>query len=263
MNDLMVFITNNFILFLLILVRVTGIFVAAPIFSRANIPMLYKICLSAAISFIMLPILINDYSIEADATLSIFFYAVSEFMIGLIIGFISFMFFSVLYLAGTIIDTQMGFGMVSVFDPQTNTQIPVMGNFYNNLLSLLFIVINGHHLLIKALVHSYFLIPIGVAFNINLDAVNLFTAIMSEIFLLAFKFSAPVLLTIFLGNVVLGILARTMPQMNVFIVGLPLKIMIGITTVIITLQYFIPFSEMLFDRMITAIYEMMQTLSRG
>ncbi|SCY13701.1 flagellar biosynthetic protein FliR [Alkaliphilus peptidifermentans] len=263
MNELMDFISSNFILFVLITVRVSGIFVAAPIFARGNIPMLLKIGLSATISFILLPILMDHYTIEIDGILSLSVYTITEFMIGLIIGFIAFVFFSVLYLAGTIIDTQMGFGMVNVFDPQTNTQIPVMGNFYNNLLSLLFIIVNGHHLLIRALVHSYNILPVGVTFNVNIYAIDLATAIMSEVFMLAFKFSAPVLLTIFLGNVVLGILARTMPQMNVFIVGLPLKIVIGMLTVIITLQYFIPFSDRLFDRMITAIYEMMQILARG
>ncbi|KAB3531369.1 flagellar biosynthetic protein FliR [Alkaliphilus serpentinus] len=263
MTELITFISNNFILFLLLVVRTTGIFVAAPVFSRSTFPALLKIGLSVAIAFILLPIVGRDFIIEADNLLILIGYSINEFLIGIIIGFISFTYFSVLYLAGTIIDTQMGFGMVNVFDPQTNAQIPVMGNFYNNVVSMLFIVVNGHHLLIRALVYSYNLLPVGFSLSINSDGVTLMTRIMTEMFIMAIKFAAPVLVVILLSTILLGVLARTMPQMNVFIVGIPLKIAVGIISVIITLQYIVPFSNRLFDRMFSAILEMMKILARG
>lgn len=263
MTELMYFISTNFILFILLVVRISGIFVAAPIFARSNFPALMKIGLSVTIAFILVPILGEGQIFDVENFFSLILFSLNEFIIGIIIGFISFIYFSVLYLAGTTIDTQMGFGMVNVFDPQTNTQIPVMGNFYNNVFSMLFIVANGHHLLIRALVYSYNLLPVGFTISINIDGVNHITGIMTDMFIMAFKFGAPVLVAIFLSNILLGILARTMPQMNVFIVGLPLKIFVGMLTVIITLQFMIPFSNRLFDRMFTAILEMLKILARG
>lgn len=262
MYPLLELIQQNFVIFILIAVRITGIFVAAPVFARSSLPAIMKIGLSVTISFILLP-LMQDTSIAADSFISLAAYSVTEFLIGVLIGFIAFIYFSSIYLAGTIIDTQIGFGMVNVFDPQTNSQVPVMGNFYNNVISLLFIVVNGHHLLIRALVDSYKVLPIGFSVNIDIEAVNLMTRVFVEIFILAAKFSAPVLIAIFLATVLLGILARTMPQMNVFIVGIPLKILVGIISVIISLQYLLPFAERLFDRMFVIINELLQILSKG
>lgn len=262
MNPLLEIIQTNFVIFMLIAVRITGIFVAAPVFARSNLPALMKIGLSITISFILLP-LMQDTSIVADSFLSLTVYSITEFLIGILIGFIAFIYFTSIYLAGTIIDTQIGFGMVNVFDPQTNSQVPVMGSFYNNIISLLFIVMNGHHLLVRALVDSYKILPIGFSLNMDIEAVNLMTNIFVDIFILAAKFSAPVLIVIFLANVLLGILARTMPQMNVFIVGIPLKILVGVITVIISLQYLLPFAERLFDRMFVIIFEMLKILSKG
>lgn len=262
MNPLLEIIQTNFVIFMLIAVRITGIFVAAPVFARSNLPALMKIGLSITISFILLP-LMQDTSIVADSFLSLTVYSIIEFLIGILIGFIAFIYFTSIYLAGTIIDTQIGFGMVNVFDPQTNSQVPVMGSFYNNIISLLFIVMNGHHLLVRALVDSYKILPIGFSLNMDIEVVNLMTNIFVDIFILAAKFSAPVLIVIFLANVLLGILARTMPQMNVFIVGIPLKILVGVITVIISLQYLLPFAERLFDRMFVIIFEMLKILSKG
>ena len=181
----------------------------------------------------------------------------------IIIGFICFLYFNALYLAGSVIDTQIGFGMVNVLDPQINSQIPIMGNFYNLLITLIFLAVNGHHLIIRGLVYSFELLPIGFTYTLGEDFIIKVIAIMTETFVLAFRFSAPILAIIFLTNVLLGILARTMPQMNVFIVGLPLKLIVGIVTAIITLQFLMPFSEKLFDKMFGALFEIIQILARG
>lgn len=253
----------NIDVFILIMVRVTGIFVVAPIFSRNSIPATMRIGLAVLMAFTLLPLMANGASVDITNLIELGFFALREFLLGIIIGFIATIYFSAIYLAGTIIDTQMGFGIVNVFDPQTNTQIPVMGNFYNVILTLIFIVMDGHHLLIRALVHSYQILPIGFKFLLSDTLLEKVIVIFIEVFLIAFKFSAPVLGMIFLANVLLGILARTMPQMNVFIVGLPLKVFIGLLTVLVTLQFFIPFAERLFEKIFNTIYEIMNILSKG
>lgn len=253
----------NFQLFILILVRITGLFVISPIFGRNNLPAMAKIGLSVMIALILLPLKADTFYLSIDNYRGLMFWSLSEFLIGIIIGYIAFAYFTSLYLAGTIIDIQMGFGMVNIMDPQTNAQMPLMGGFYNILITLLFLNINGHHRLIESLVYSYEVLPIGFNLFVNTNIINYITKTFVEIFVLAFQLSAPILVAVFLGNVILGILARTMPQMNIFIVGLPFKIIIGIVIILITLQLLPYYSENLFDKMFSAIYELMQLFIKG
>lgn len=263
MEDIYDVILVNIDIFFLVLVRTTGIFIVSPIFGRNNLPMMMKIALSVLVALILLPVISITDQIQYTNLIGLAFSATKEFLLGIIIGFIGFMYFSFLYLAGTMIDTQVGFSMVNVLDPQMRTQVPIMGNYYNIIFTLIFLIFNGHHFVLQALAYSYEVLPIGSNYTIGEDIVYNLVVIMGEIFVLAFKFSAPVLITIFLANILLGILARTMPQMNIFVVGLPLKIVIGLLTIMITLQFIIPFSEVLFDKISTSTYKIIQLLSKG
>ena len=263
MDVIIEYLIFNVEIFFLTIIRLTGMIVLAPIFSRREIPVLVRVWIGVLLAFVMLPRNVLNHVTEIDGFFSLALYGINEFLIGLTIGFIAFTFTSVMFLAGRMIDTQMGFGMVNVFDPQTNLQIPVMGNFYNMFLILLFLVLNGHHMLIKALEFSFQRIPIGLMISFDAVFIERFVHIYTQFFVLAFQFSAPVIATIFLANVLLGVLARTMPQMNIFVVGLPLKIGIGLLTVIISLQFFVPFSQNLFDILFDSIREIIIILSRG
>lgn len=262
-GDLISSILLNFQLFILILVRVTGLFVISPVFGRNNLPVIMKIGLSVIIALILLPLKINTFHLSIDNYRTLIFWIISEFLIGIIIGFIAFTYFAVIYLAGTIIDIQMGFGMVNIMDPQTNIQMPLAGGFYNILIILLFLNINGHHKLIQSLIYSYEILPVGFNIFINKNIVNYLIKTFTEIFILAFQLSAPILISIFLANIILAILARVMPQMNVFIVGLPFKIFIGIIVILITLQLLPYYSENLFDKMFRSMHELMRLFIRG
>ncbi|ABW19042.1 flagellar biosynthetic protein FliR [Alkaliphilus oremlandii] len=255
------FILINFQLFLLILTRLTGLFVISPIFSRANVPMTMKIGLAVTLSLILLPLSIHNVNLDINNIRALIFFSTTEFLIGIIIGFISFIYFSVVYLAGTVIDIQMGFGMVNIMDPQTNAQMPIMSGLYSILISLVFLTVNGHHMLIQSIIHSYEVLPIGFQISINQNIITHLTHMLLETFALSLQLSAPILISIFLVNVILGILARTMPQMNIFMVGMPLKIFIGIIIVFLSLSFFISYSEVVFDKMFRAIYEFMKILS--
>lgn len=255
------FILINFQLFLLILTRLTGLFVISPIFSRSNVPMTMKIGLAVTLSLILLPLSIHNVNLDINNIRALIFFSTTEFLIGIIIGFISFIYFSVVYLAGTVIDIQMGFGMVNIMDPQTNAQMPIMSGLYSILISLVFLTVNGHHMLIQSIIHSYEVLPIGFQISINQNIITHLTHMLLETFALSLQLSAPILISIFLVNVILGILARTMPQMNIFMVGMPLKIFIGIIIVFLSLNFFISYSEVVFDKMFRAIYEFMKILS--
>jgi len=220
-----------------------------------------KIGLAVTLSLILLPLSIHNVNLDINNIRALIFFSTTEFLIGIIIGFISFIYFSVVYLAGTVIDIQMGFGMVNIMDPQTNAQMPIMSGLYSILISLVFLTVNGHHMLIQSIIHSYEVLPIGFQISINQNIITHLTHMLLETFALSLQLSAPILISIFLVNVILGILARTMPQMNIFMVGMPLKIFIGIIIVFLSLSFFISYSEVVFDKMFRAIYEFMKILS--
>jgi len=260
MNYVFELVQGKYEVFLLILVRITGIFLISPVFSRNNTPTIIKIGFSFVVSIILLNV-IDSNIINID----IFDYSiliVKELAIGLLIGFISYLFFTALYLSGQIIDMQIGFGMVNVMDPQHNVQIPIMGNYYYVFAILLFLLIDGHHLLIKGIIQSYDFIPIG-EFIFTQDLLNQMIYIMGQVFTIGFKISSPILATIFLADVLLGILARTMPQMNVFVVGMPLKIIVGIITLVVTFPLLFIALQHIFDNMYEEIFNFLKVIQKG
>ncbi|HHY41901.1 MAG TPA: flagellar type III secretion system protein FliR [Thermoanaerobacterales bacterium] len=221
--------------FLLILFRCLGYMLITPVFGRREIPAQAKIGLAALLSIIVYPFIpdINfsdNLWILAASTLK-------EFITGITIGYGAFLLFSSLYLAGEIIDMEMGFGIVNVLDVQSNTQVPLMGNYFYILTILLFLTANGHHMLISAIIKSYDLLPLSEAvFQEGL--LNALIVSFKDMFLLGVKIALPVVSVIFLTDLALALIARTVPQMNVFMVGLPVKIAVGMISMIMVFPMF-------------------------
>ena len=220
-------------LFIIVLVRMTGMFVVSPVFGRRNLPAYYKI----GFSFFLALIVTSSNSIvmpETNGTILEYALIVAkELVIGISIGFIPYLMFSCIYFAGQIIDMKIGFSMVSVMDPVSNIQIPVTSNFYFMICMIVFITVNAHHSIIRAIFGSYEIVPIGhmvVDGQVMQNMMRLF----SDIFIVGFKIAAPIVFTIMLTDAALGVIAKAMPQMNVFIVGMPLKIMVGLMIIIVT-----------------------------
>lgn len=232
------FLVDMWDIFLLIFVRVTGLFVVSPLFGRQNIPAYYKI----GFSFLMTIILSYTVPVPEPAaynSLAAFiFVVVKEFLTGLILGYISYLIVTAIYLAGQMIDMHIGFGMVSVFDPGSNIQIPVTANFYFILTMLMFLAIDGHHLLIYTLNESFALLPVGIGFSAGQGLMDFVLSLFGSVFVLSIKIAAPVTAAILIADVALGVIAKAVPQVNVFIVGMPLKILLGLAVVFFTLIAF-------------------------
>lgn len=225
-------------IFMLVLVRMTGLFVISPVFGRRNLPVYFKTGFSLLLA-IILTSTITLPDINIDESLIMFAVLVlEEFMIGLIIGFISYLFFSSVYLAGQLIDTQIGFGMVNVIDPMSNIQIPITSNLYFIICILMLLSVNGHHMIIKALFDSFTIVPPGHAAFGNEILVRDIIRIFSNIFVISIKISAPVIAAILISDVALGVIMRTVPQLNFFVVGTPLKILLGFIVISMTLVFF-------------------------
>lgn len=252
MNDIYTVLVDKFIVFLLVLVRMSALFVITPIFGRKSLPNYLKIGLAFFCTFALVPLL-GDINIEF---INIYYYTgiiVKEFLVGIVIGYVSFMFFSSLYLAGQIIDMQIGFGMVNILDPINGIQVPLLGNFMYTFVTLYFLLINGHHILLSALFKSYSLVPINGAVFDNFMVSNIIKMFI-EAFALGFKISTPILAAALLAEVSLGILAKTVPQMNVFVVGMPVKIGLGLLTFMVVFPLLFGFMDVTFDKMYSYIY---------
>lgn len=236
---------SGFDAFLLIFVRMTGLFIVAPIFGRRNIPAYLKI----GFSFFTAIILVNTINIPSPdsyaSLMQLAFIIAKEFIAGITIGFVAYMVFTAIYVAGEIIDMQIGFGIVNVMDPISNIQVPITSNLYFVLAMLVYLAVNGHHALIKALFDSYTIVPLGSAvFNASL-ADNLM-GLFGSIFSIGFKIAAPVVAAVLITDIALGTISRMVTQLNIFVIGMPLKIVVGLVVIMVTIPMFIYVLEGLF-----------------
>jgi len=246
--------------FLLVLIRMTGLFILSPIFGRRNVPTVFKIGFSLFLTLIF----INTIEVpELNLFNNIYMYVlyiVKELVVGMILGYVTYVIMSALYLAGQLIDMQIGFGMVNVIDPLTNIQVPLTSNFYYMYTILIFLTMNGHHMIIQALFESFQIIPVEqITFNTGLlsNIIN----IMKDMFLIAVRIASPIIAAIFVVDVILGVLSRTMPEMNVFMLGMPIKIIIGLLVIAITFIASVGITEAITQLMQTHILNFYTTLS--
>ena len=211
---------------LLIFVRVSAFFVTIPLFSYKTIPSQLKIVLAFVLSWMMYyTFSIEPFTINGDYLLLV----LKEAIVGLVLGLVVYIVFSAVQIAGGFIDFQMGFAMANIVDPQTGAQSPLMGQFFNFLLLLVFLAINGHHLVLDGIFYSYQFMPIDQFFPKFGDAesIEYIMKLFVAVFAIAFQMSAPIIATLFLVTLALGITGKTVPQLNIFVVGFPIKIAVG------------------------------------
>lgn len=250
---------NELPVFLLILIRVTSFFATVPLFSYRNIPNIHKVGLAVFLSYLMF-LTLERPILAIDATY--FMLILKEVLVGLLIGLIAFMILSAIQIAGGFIDYQMGFAIANVIDPQTGAQSPITGQYLYTFALLLLLIVDGHHLLLDGIFYSYKLIPLEqqwIPFGSE-RLIEFIATTISSMFVIAFQMAIPVVGCLFLVDVALGITARTVPQLNIFVVGLPLKILVGFLLLVIVLPGFIILFQNLFESMIIAMRNLMQII---
>lgn len=251
---------NQLIKFLLILFRCTGFFMLTPIFGRKEIPALGRIGIASLVSYFAYNI-VPDIDFGGQI-LNLLILVLKEITVGISMGYITLLMFSSLYLAGEVIDMEMGFGIVNVIDPQSNTQVPLMGNFYYILTLIIFLTVNGHHVLISAIFKSYDVIPLGKAV-FGESFFNAITTSFRDMFIIGAKVSLPIVAIIFVTDFALGIIARTVPQINIFLVGLPIKIFVGIAGLIVILPMYLIALDVIFDGTFDNIVAIIEGMWKG
>ncbi len=254
-------ILQSFSGFMLVFCRITAFFVTAPVFSSRNVPTSFKIGFSVFVAFLTFSGLgLQPVPMDALYVLSIF----KEILVGLLLGFIGYMFFAVIQTAGSFIDMQMGLSMANILDPMTGTSSPLIGNMKYMLAMLLFLSFNGHHLLLTAIHDSYNWIPLQndvFARMYSDNMVDFMLRTFTDSFGLAFKMAAPLVVALFLTDVGLGILAKTAPQFNIFVIGVPMKIIIGLILLVFLFPGMLSIFEMVFTALFTAMEKFMTLLS--
>jgi flagellar biosynthetic protein FliR len=245
---------------MLIFLRVAGILFSAPVLDSDTIPVTFKVGLALAVSVLMLPVVGATLSV-ADLSLMAFIIGVaSEIAIGVTIGLSVKLLFTGIQLAGQVAGHQMGFAIANVVDPATSIQIPVLAQFYNLTAMLVFLAINAHHMFFSALVDSYSVIP-PLTINLSSQVVGMMMQLAADMFIVAIKVGAPLIAVMLLVSVGLGLIARTVPQIHVFIVGMPMKIIVGLIFMVIVAPYLTAFLIELFSTYRTTLFTLIRLMA--
>ena len=227
----------QFQLFLIAFVRVIGVLAGAPVFGHRAVINQMKVGVALVLTIALYPAV--PITLEATTELVPFvIVVVKELTLGLMLGFAARLVFIAVQFAGEVIGIDIGFGVVNIIDPLSAEQISIIGTFKNLLAIIIFLVIDGHHTILNALAASFAMVPLGGVQLTEMLAMGL-VSMTSDVFVMAVKMSAPIITALFLTSLALGIIARTVPQMNVFIVGFPLKIGIGMGMIMVSIPLFL------------------------
>lgn len=255
----MTFTAVGFDVFLLIYVRITAFVFVAPFFSLKNIPLKMKAGFTLFFSLIIFqitPITELNYQSVIDFTVLL----INEAMVGLIIGFFTNVSYYILSFAGSIVDMDIGFSMVSEFDPTTNIQTTITSNYYTYLVMLMMLVTNLHHYIITAFADAFKIIPVGKVI-IKPDIYLLMGKFMKDYFIIGFRIVFPVFASVLLLNSILAILAKIAPQMNMFVIGMQLKVLVGLVVLFLLVAFIPNVTDFIFNEMMDMMKSAITVLS--
>jgi flagellar biosynthetic protein FliR len=238
---------DQFIFFLMIVLRVTSLFLSAPVFSNQYIPAQSKIAFGLFVSFLLYSLLPQQLFPGSHTMVGLVLLGMKEVLTGASIGLAVQIIFSGVRFAGDIISFDMGFSMATVFDAENGASFPVISEMLYWFLLMIFILVNGHHFVLEAVVYSYSAVPIGT-WNIGAATMATVASLIGKMFVIAIKIASPLMVSMFLANVMLGIMNKVMPQMNIFGVMFPMKIAVGFVVISAT----VPAIAFVFKKVLTS-----------
>jgi flagellar biosynthetic protein FliR len=235
---------GQFETFLLIVVRVSTMLFVFPVFSAKQIPLLVRIGLAFLIAFILyraVPPLaaLPDMGALVAAV-------VSQVVLGLIVGFVAYLVFMGIQFAGEILDIQVGFAVANILSPQTQQQVTVIGELQLTIATLIFLASDSHLLMLQGIGGSFHLLPLPFI-TLDPSVAGNVVVFLEQAFLVVFQIAAPAAVALFVVNVALGLMARVAPQMNVFVVGFPLQIGVGLLMLAVSVPVLAAVAPQLFS----------------
>jgi len=245
--------------FVLLFFRVGALFISSPIFGRINIPQIVKITFMGALTFLFFLVGPPPTALEYSSLFGFVLLIAKEIVIGIALAYITNIFFSLTFTAGQIIDMQIGFGIVNVYDPQNNTQIPMIGNLLNVVLVIAFFLVDGHQRLIYLIFLTLEALPIGTL-ALSGDTGIVMLEVFANAFAIGVMVALPVLASGLIIEFTFGMLARSVPQLHMFVIGMPLKTAIGFVLLVVLMPVFMNFSGRIFEEMFSALDMVFGTL---
>lgn len=243
------------------LTRILGLIMVSPIFGHRSVPGRVKVGLGVFIALIIAPTLPPMPDVGLGSWHGLFI-LVQQMLIGIAIGFVMRVIFAAVEAAGEIVGLQMGLGFASFFDPQSAGQTLVLARFFNMLAALLFLAVNAHLLLIGVLVDSFQALPISTQ-PLTAGGFYNVAAFGSTVFSVGLQLALPLIAILLMTNLALGILTRSAPQLNIFAIGFPITLGVGLIVLNITLPYFAPQLENMFHTGFKTATMVIQTLRPG
>jgi len=221
---------NQLAVFFLVLARLSTFLAVGPVFSMPNIPGPVKVGLSFAVAVIVFPLVEPPAGINLSDGWLYVFAIIQETMVGLVLGFTANLILSALVFAGSLMDMHIGFMASSMFDPLSGATVGILARFMQLLGLAALLGFNGHHVIIAALVRSYTVVPVGAA-QVNSESALFLIKVSGQMIGIGVQIAAPLIAVMLIIDVTLGLLARTTPQINVFMLGFPIKIIFGLLVI--------------------------------
>jgi flagellar biosynthesis protein FliR len=234
------------------MMRIGAMLAVAPIFGARTVPVRVRVLMGFVLAWLVSLIIPRPPEVDL-LSLNAVLISTHEVIIGLVMGFVLQMVFGVLAMAGEYISFGMGLGFATMNDPQNGIQVPVVGQYFIVMATLIFLSLNGHLILIEVLVDSFRTIPIGGG-GVEQDGLWGLVQWGNQMFQGALLISLPVVASLLLVNVSFGIITRSAPQLNIFAVGFPLTLMIGFTLIMLSMPTLGP----LFENLMLNGFELMQ-----
>ncbi len=254
---MLVYALSHIQLYFLVLLRMVGFIGASPIMSLRGWPVWAKVGLGLFVSMIVVPVVHTNVPSAFTEPGKYILVALLESFVGLLLGFIATMVFSILSIAGNAIDIQIGFSSAQLFDPGNSQMSGLTSTFFNILFTLYFLGLNGLDGMLLTIMDSYQFVPIGdfhLPSKIWLMLIQLLSLVMS----IAVQMAAPLLVSLLLTDITFAFLSRAVPQMNVYVVGLPVKLFVGLSVFIVLM----PGIVYLFNQIFSMVFSQMTDLLR-
>lgn len=253
---------NDIAFFVLVMGRMAGIFSSIPLFGGRRVPMNIRALIVVAMTFVCYPIVRMKAPELPGDMLGLGILVVRETLVGISLGLLSLIVFAAVEFCGQIVGVQIGLSMVTEFDPSQGGQQSIISIFQEMMATLLFITLGVHHVFIAALIESFSVLPLG-AWHMSDGLMKFLIVTLGQVFVLAVKLAAPVMVALLATSVVLGIMARSFPQMNVFFVSMPLNIGIGFIILGLSLYFFLHSVQGAFDTLGPQLKTIMKLMGTG
>lgn len=229
-------------------VRISTFVAVAPFFSYKQVPNQVKAGFSLFLAIIIFQIS-PEVGIEYQTVIGYAILVLKEAITGLTLGFFTNISYYILSFAGQVIDMEIGFSMVRELDPTSSIQTTITGNLYSYVVILMMLITNLHHHFIVAMIDTFKIIPLGSA-SMSMSIYEVVIAFMRDYFIIGFRIVLPFFASILIANVILGILIKVVPQLNMFVIGIQLKILIGVFMLFILVGTLPTISNFIFDEML-------------